>query len=306
MIKIKKATDPIAVNSVKVLLYGQPGVRKTSYSFTAPAPLLIDCDGGIRRVLPQHRSDYVEVTAWEDILKTLEDEQIQDYKTIIIDTVGKALDYCADYLIRRDAKLSRKDGSLTLQGYGALKNEFSRLLSKMSLLNKHIVLVAHDKEAKSGDDTIIRPDIVGATLGNVVRDMDLVGYMQSFNNRCTISFSPSDAYYGKNTCGFPDKVDLEKLPLEKAFGDYETKVNELTGQLLVYKEQIEKVETYLSHVTTCDELNEAKQIILEIEFVLDAKMQAAQMVADKATELNCVLNKKTKTYEPAKEKAAAV
>lgn len=305
MIKIKKATDPIKVNSVKLLLYGQPGVRKTSYSFTAPNALLIDCDGGIRRVQPIHRKDYMEVSRWEDVLEIVNSaEQLTDYKTIIVDTVGKCLDYATEYLIRKDPKLGRKDGALSLQGYGALKSEFSRFLTKLSLMGKHIVLVAHDKESKNGDETIIRPDITGSTLGAVIRDMDLVGYCQSYNGRCTVSFTPSDSYYGKNTCGFPDKIDLEKLPLDKAFSDYEIKVNSATENLKEYQEQLKNVETILSNVTNCEELNTATDAIKEIPFVMDGKLQASQMIKEKAAELKCSLNKTTKVYEPSAEKAA--
>lgn len=312
MVQIKKATDPITVQAVKILLYGQPGVRKTSYSFTAPAPLLIDCDNGIRRLEPQYRKDYVSVTSWEEVVDAATGKHLNEngYKSIIIDTVGRALDLLADYLMKKDHKLARKDGNLTLQGYGALKVAFQRFVINVLSHGRHLIFVAHDKETKNGDDTMIRPDITGASLGTVIRDMDLVGYMQSVNNQATVSFSPSDTFYGKNTCNFPDRIVLSELPLEKVFSEYEIRVNQLTDQLRKYQADLKHVEFVLSNVKDADGLNEAIADILKTEFVMDGKMQASQMFREKAKELGLTLNKQSKLYEvkpvPVKEEAAAV
>ncbi len=295
-LNVKKPTDHIKINSVKILIYGQPGTRKTSYSFTAPKPLSIDFDGGIRRVRPEHRGEYIEVTKWEDVM-SITKEDIKDFDSIIIDTVGKALDFLSEYLIRRDAKLGKKDGNLSLQGYGALKVEWSNFLKKISIWGKHIVMVAHDKEAKNGDDTIIRPDISGSSLGVVVRDSDLVGYVQSFNNQSTISFTPTDAYYGKNTCGFPDRAILTELTLTDAFAQYELKVNEGVKDIEVYNEQMSWIESELSHVKDAADLNDFVAKCKGVRFVIDGALQCKQRITEAAQSLNCKLNKDTKVYE---------
>lgn len=294
-LNVKKPNDHIKINSVKILIYGQPGTRKTSYAFSAPKALLIDFDGGIRRVRPEHRGEYTEVSKWEDVANITR-EDVSAYDSIIIDTVGKALDFLTEYLIRKDAKLGRKDGNLTLQGYGALKMEWSAFLKKVSLWGKHLVMVAHDKEAKNGDDTVIRPDITGASLGIVVRDSDLVGYVQSFNNQSTVSFTPTDAYYGKNTCGFPDRAILTDLPLTKAFDEYEAKVNEGNEDLAIYNEQMEWIETALNSVKDCEELNRLVDVCKEKSWVLDGKLQSSMRIKEKAETLECVINKTTKQY----------
>ncbi len=294
-INVSKPTDPIKVSSVKILIYGQPGTRKTSYGFTAPKAILLDFDRGIRRVKPEHRGEYVSISKWEDIAN-ISREDVEAYDTIIVDTVGKALDFMAEYLIRKDAKLGRKDGNLSLQGYGALKMEWTRFLNKITTWGKHIVMIAHDKESKNGDDTVIRPDITGASLGIVVRDSDLVGYIQSFNNQSTVSFTPTDAYYGKNTCGFPDRAILTELPLTKAFAEYEAKVNEGIENIGAYNEQMDWIESELSHVTDCKSLNDFVERCKKIEFVLDGKLQSGMRIKEKAEVLNCKLNK-DKVYE---------
>lgn len=293
---IKKATDHITVSSIKVLLYGQPGVRKTSYSFSAPSALLVDCDNGIRRVAPEFRGDYVTPSNWQDMLAILDDPSIRDYKTLVFDTVSKMMDMCGAYVMQKDIKNKAKDGSLSLKGFGALGTEFKSFVGRASLLGINLVFVAHDKEAKVGDETIIRPDVTGSSLGVLIKDMDLVGYVQMFNNQSVVCFSPTDRFYGKNTAGLPDQIRTGEMKLADIFTLYETKVNEGSEDLKILNSQMAQVETILSNVTTCEELNDAKENISAIEFVLTGKQQAIQMVKQKAEELTCELDKVSKKY----------
>src|SRR5690606_39466188 len=56
--------------------------------------------------------------------------------------------FMAEYIIRRNPKMGRANGSLTLQGYGERKAEFSALVKKVSMMNKHIVFVAHRERSE--------------------------------------------------------------------------------------------------------------------------------------------------------------
>jgi len=292
---IKKAHDPISIKSVKTLLFGQPGVRKTSYAFTAPRALLIDCDGGIRRVSPQYRGDYIEVHNWEDIAQLL-DEDLSDYDTLIFDTVSKMLDFLTDFVIRQDSRYKQRDGSLTQKGYGALGIRFKEFKGRIELLNKNIVYVAHDKENRVGEEVTIRPDIVGQNLGTIIKDCDLVGYMEMYNNLATVAFSPTDRHYGKNTCGLPDRVATSKLPLSAIFEQYQQSVNQENEELRLHRQQMAEVQTMLDKVMTSDELNQKMEQIKGMNFVLNGKTVAAQMVNTKAAELAFEFDKVKKLY----------
>ena len=46
--KIIKSTDPQSKPKIIMLVYGQGGVGKTTFSSTAPKPLLIDCENGAK------------------------------------------------------------------------------------------------------------------------------------------------------------------------------------------------------------------------------------------------------------------
>lgn len=58
-LKITRASDPITVNRINMVIYGPPGIGKTSLAFTADSPLLLDFDAGSYRAA--NRKDVVRV-----------------------------------------------------------------------------------------------------------------------------------------------------------------------------------------------------------------------------------------------------
>src|SRR5690348_5642891 len=108
-LKITKASEPITVDRLNICLYGQPGAGKTSLAFTADAPLLLDFDQGAHRAA--NRKDTVRVQSWGDVAGVGADD-LADYKTVVVDTAGRALDALTADIIRRNPKAGR-GGALT-------------------------------------------------------------------------------------------------------------------------------------------------------------------------------------------------
>src|SRR5690348_16106448 len=101
-LKIHRASDPIAVTQIKMLVYGQPGIGKSSFGFTSDTPLTLDFDDGARR--SAFRQDIVQVSSWDDV-NAITAEDLKPYKTVIIDTVGRALDFIAASIVSDNPKL---------------------------------------------------------------------------------------------------------------------------------------------------------------------------------------------------------
>lgn len=195
-LKITRGSDPILISAVKVVIYGQPGVGKTSLGFTAKNPLLLDADKGSHR--SAFRQDSVLIETWDDIA-VIQPSDIADYDTIIVDTVGRILDILSADIIKKNPKHANGE-SLSLQGYGQLKGRFTRWLTSLTDLGKNVVLIAHEKEEKKGDDIIKRPDAAGASYHEIFKVADSIGYMyfSRESKGAVLDFNSSGDWIAKN------------------------------------------------------------------------------------------------------------
>lgn len=304
---IKKPSELNIQAFIRTLLYGQPGIGKTQLSLSAPSPLLLDYDGGIHRVNPLYQTDTVQIESWQDTIDVLK-EDLSAYKTIVIDTAGKMLDYLSEYIIKNDAKMARRDGALTLQGYGARKVAFVNFLKQVTMLNKHLVFVAHEREDKDGDSRFIRPEIGGSSGGDLVKELDLVGYMEAIGKKRTISFDPCEKFYGKNTCNLDQVIEIPNLKdgeknvfLTGIFESYHKSLESRKQVAADYQDLMELIGEKVNSIEDAETANEIREWAISFEdWIWDAKLQASHLLSAKAKELGLTVNKKSKTYEDAK------
>nr|WP_313227309.1 ATP-binding protein [Stenotrophomonas pavanii] len=203
-LRIIRSTDPITVNRLNVCIYAAPGLGKTSISFTADKPLLLDFDRGAHR--SANRKDTVQVERWEDVAHITADD-LADFNTVVVDTAGRALDTLTPDIIRRNPKMGR-GGSLTLQGFGQLKSEFVAWLKHINSLGKDVVLIAHMDEQRNGDEIIERLDVQGGSKGEIYKAADAMGRLSIRDGKRMLNFSPTDASFGKN----PGQLEPLEVP----------------------------------------------------------------------------------------------
>jgi hypothetical protein len=209
-LKITKSFEPIEVKTIVGCLYAQPGVGKTSMAFTAEKPLLLDFDRGSYR--SANRRDVVQIESWSDVTN-ITAEDLAPYKTLIVDTAGRALDFLTVEVIKADAKWGR-GGALTLQGFGVLKTRFVSWTNLIRSFGLDVVLIAHLDEQKKGDDTSERLDIQGGSKQEVYKSADLMGRIYLSNGKRTLNFNPTDTAFGKNPAALPvfDVPDYSASP----------------------------------------------------------------------------------------------
>ncbi len=208
---IKKPNEIVNdVTRIRILIAGYPGIGKTTLALSAPKPLHIDADFGATRVKPIHRKDAIQPENYQSLLDDLIPENLVDYETLVFDTGGALFDLMKPYLIKIDPKNGKRDGSLSLQGYGAAGREFKRLMDMAYYqLKKNVVVIFHAKEEKDGDSTRLRILVEGQTKDNVWQPMELGGFVEMQGNVRTIGFSNCERYFAKGTHGISG---IRKIP----------------------------------------------------------------------------------------------
>lgn len=205
---IVKGSDPIKIDHPVMLWVGQPGICKTSLSFSAKNCINFDFDAGAHRAV--NRRDTLVIKSWADVEDPI--AIIKPYDTVIVDTVGRCLDRLADAILDENPK-NGHHGSLTQSGWGILKTRYRLWLQKLRDAGKDVLLIAHAKEDRDGDTVKIRADIQGGSYAEVMKNADLIGYLFMDGKRRILDFSPTESWVGKNPGGWPP---LEIPPAEKA------------------------------------------------------------------------------------------
>lgn len=200
-LQIVKATEAIPVEHPVFMLFGQPGICKSTLGYSFERPLLLDFDKGAHRAA--NRQDTLVIPDWDAVIElTASKAHLEPYATIVVDTVGRALDLMTAHLADGDAK-NFPGGNPTLQGWGKLKTMFRQWVAHLRAQGKDVVLIAHDREDKDGDRRIVRPDIAGGSYGEVLKVADFVGYVQLNGKQRVLDFNPTDAWIGKNPAQWP-------------------------------------------------------------------------------------------------------
>lgn len=309
----KKPNELETASTIKMLVYGQPGMGKSTLALSAPDPVMFDFDGGVNRVNKAFQCPTLQVKSMEEVyaaLDELETGAIQ-FKTIVVDTAGKMLDFMSDYIMRKDTKMKMRDGSLALKGYGARKVMFIDFLKRVTMMGKNLIFVAHEKEDKDGDTRIVRPDLGGSSLGDLLKELDLVGYMQAIGEERAIYWSPQEKFYAKNTCNLPQ---FHKVPviinakaeviapndfLSNVFASYNAYLAQQATIGNEYNDLIAQIEDDIKSITDVDSANKVVERIVGYTPIWDSKARANRLIKAKCDELGLTYNKATKKYEHA-------
>ena len=306
---IKKPYELEIQPKIKMLVYGQAGIGKSTIALSAPSPLLFDFDNGINRVNFAHVKDTVQIENYTDMLEVINKEDLSSYETLVIDTGGKCLDKMAEYIIGKNPRMGKANGSLTLQGYGERKMEFAALCKLIASKNKHVIFVAHRQTQQDGDDIRYVPLFGGSNYDSLVTELDLVGYMEANGRKRTITFDPTSKNDGKNTCNMPSVVEVPLVVDDKgnAVGEnnfittqvIEPYIKRLKERLEVgkkYNHVIEEIKENIELITDAKSANDFIERIDSFDHVGSSKVMASQLLASKAKKLNLTFDKSTKRY----------
>ena len=311
LLRIIRASDPIPVEHPIFLIFGQPGICKSSLGFSAEDPITLNFDGlnGLARTV--NRRESVDIASTEQFRELRNTPEFLDpFRTLVVDTVGRALDLMSEEVIEDTPKYGR-NGSLTLQGYGDLKTRFRSWMSATRKLNKNILLLSHHKEDKDGDSVFIRPDIIGASLGEVLKLADFVGFIYMSGKARILDFNPTERWFGKNPAGWkpftiPEPAKARDF-LAKLFDDGRAALGKISEVSATAAQTVMDWRIKIEGFTALEEFNRAAPEIRNLNAT--TQPQVVKLIIERAKAIGFAYDAQRKVFnapQPAQESVMAL
>ena len=284
----------IHVETIIAVIYGPPNYGKTTLALSSSNPILLDFDKGAYRSGNKAGKAIVPVSAWSDVASIAADD-IQDFDTIIIDTVGTCLDFITEDIIRTNKKAS-VGGALSLNGYGILKSRFREFLSRLLTMGKDVILVAHLKEDQRGDEVVERIVATGASRDEVYQEADIMGRISLDGRDRFITFDPTVTSYAKNVglsdYSIPDPSESDET-MSKIIRDAKRSINTRIDE---EEKERERVSNLIQWVNGLDGSADDFNNYIDKMIKSNAKNKDKRLLLERGKEIGLIFDDQTNRF----------
>lgn len=203
-LKIEKPTDTLG--RLSMILWGDAGCGKTTLAATAPGRklfLMLDPDGdmSIRNMPDWHRIDLSNEQSTDITTAAIKPDPfglyqvLNNFDTLIVDSLTKFSEHALRQAVRIAPKSSMENPGIN--GYG-LRNTYvgafvSNILRITGKLNKHVILITHEKDADRNDQGNITgvSMLLGGQLPNITsKDISEVWNVRDQGGKRYIAIRP--------------------------------------------------------------------------------------------------------------------
>lgn len=235
--KIEKTEDISSGDNIVMAVYGSPKCGKTSFAASTSKygkTVLIDFEEGSKYLGERGIDcDIIRMNDWftKDDKKSFK-STFDSYDFIIVDPVGEAMDFLITGNQIFGAKFRQGDGSLTMAGWGEVKNQMRGFIKYLRGTGKTIILVFHDDRSKIGDEWF-HSLMISTKLKEVIPGMvEIISYLavvrkDEVQKRVLYTPAAGGNYdSGDRTGRVPETVEISELD---GWGDFIRSLKPKTG-----------------------------------------------------------------------------
>lgn len=225
-----QSTRSFATNGVKVLVYGQAGVGKTSLVRGLPDPVILSAEGGLLSISDAD-FPFIEINSMKSLGEAYEwligSDEAKQFKSVALDSISEIAEVCLSDE-KRDAKDPR-------QAYGAMQESITSLIRLFrDIPGRHVYMSAKVEHTKDDLGAILyAPSMPGNKLGQSLPyffDEVLALRLERDNEgnaRRVLQTQPDGIWQAKDRSGRLDAWELADNPeetlkrvIEKIAGTY--------------------------------------------------------------------------------------
>ena len=304
---IQKASEQKYENEkLCMILYGLPGVGKTTLAASAPKPIVIDCDRGMKRVNPEYRCDISNVSSYKDLLEDVKNLG-NEYETIIIDTGGSLIELMKEWAMDTEPTATKKNGGFSITGYGFVKSEFLRLSAELRK-KYNTIFIFHAAKEKQEEEFFYDLIVEGAAKTLVWQPADLGAYFFIQNGKRYMGFTPTANYSAKSAYGISGIVEVPELSggepnvfltklFEKVRANIKSETETIAPKHTAYESAMSCGRELVAAINHAADVEPCLEAISNIEHALSSEKEIKALVKERLKELGITYNKETKTYE---------
>lgn len=235
-----------------MVLYGRPGIGKTTLAAQAPNPIFIETERGLTNPDLAHVQTFGLMNSYEEVLEALktihEHKDKQGWETIVIDSIDRLNPLIDRHVCKANNWRTLEEGAYG-KGKNLFREEWQKLLTMLIRFRDSsgmgIILLGHHAAAKMSPPDADPFTQYTLTLDEKVRqlviaDADIVGFCtypthvvstdQGFGKKATrahteapvIVLRESGAQVAKNRYGMPDRVPMSWDALAEYIPAYNT------------------------------------------------------------------------------------